>query len=239
MIDLAAWDDEPSRRLAVLVAAGAFAVLLVFGLWSWWVAPHVCDPDRSYEPSIIALELARSNADLEHIFTGPKCEDHMRDRLRATGVWGDTLAFIPAYGLYLIFAFIALRRRAGSEAAIAIGLVAIAVLTDQLENICLAHIIDDPALPGAWLTALEGITAIKWLALAFAGVFGGVILRRFARWGYPSIAAIALGSIGIVLAVIRPVTFGPWLQYASLMPFLAFAPFVAFGAWRSLSRGGA
>lgn len=225
-----------TRQLASRISVAAFAVVVLYSLLGAIFPAKPCDARRSFEPGIVALELARSQDDLTAIFHGADCKTDPVAPLRAFGVWGDTLVFIQAYALFLIFFFAAVAPRDLTAARLGALLAAAAAIADHGENIALAHILDAPDAAGAWLSALEGLTVVKWLALGVAGAVGGTILLRSGRVNYPAAAACALGLIGVVLAMAAPHLFGPYLLGAVALSWLSFLPVVVRGA---LSRGAA
>ena len=100
-----------TRQLASRISVAAFAVVVLYSLLGAIFPAKPCDARRSFEPGIVALELARSQDDLTAIFHGADCKTDPVAPLRAFGVWGDTLVFIQAYALFLIFFFAAVAPR--------------------------------------------------------------------------------------------------------------------------------
>jgi hypothetical protein len=213
-----------SHTTAFRISLAGAAVVLALTLYSLFqpaLAP--CGGlAKGYAP-VIAEELARGVADLHAIF-GPApdaCRTALAARLDFI-TWADCLAFIPAYGVFLLFFFIAMAPRDENSALIGFALSALAVVADYLENICLFQITAWPDVTGVSLMVLPWATGLKWLALGLAGAVGGTILIQSGRLNYPAAALCALGFVGTILAIASPHLFGAYASNAVTLSWLVF-----------------
>ncbi|HUO88223.1 MAG TPA: hypothetical protein VMU08_03540 [Rhizomicrobium sp.] len=216
--------------------AGAVAVLAftIYSLLSPALAP--CGGlARDYAP-VIAEELARSVADLHAIFGDAPgaCRTAIAAQLNLI-TWIDCLAFVPAYGVFLLFFFFAMAPRDDRSALVGFILSAMAVLADYVENVCLFQITASPDIAGFALALLPWATGIKWLALGLAGAVGGTILIRSGRVNYPAAALCALAFLGTVLAVANPHLFGKFVSDAVALSWIVF---LIVDIRHALPRGG-
>jgi hypothetical protein len=201
---------------------GAVIVLLL-ALYGLQPAPPVCgNLPADYAP-VIAEELARSTADLQAILgQGPgACRSAIAGHLDLV-TWIDSIAFIPAYGVFLLFFFVAMVRRDDRAARAGFILSAIAVLADYAENLCLFQVTATPDVAGLGLAILPWATGIKWLALGVAGAVGGRILIRSGWLNYPAAVLCALGLLGTVLAIADPHRFGKFASNAVTLSWIVF-----------------
>src|SRR5262249_17985114 len=118
------------------ISLGGAIVVLLLALYSvFQPAPAVCgDLAKDYAP-VIAEELARSVADLHAIFGDARsaCRTAMAAHLNLI-TWIDSLMFIPAYGVFLLFFFFAMAPRDDRSALVGFILSAVAVIADYVEN---------------------------------------------------------------------------------------------------------
>lgn len=134
--------------------------------------------DTSGHGPIIALELARTPAEVARLFGVEPCRSALLAAQRAA-LWLDALAFIPTYAAFLCCAGLAAAGRAGRAIAAA---VLAAALLDQAEGVLLWRTL--AAFPGEQrvLDALFWAVRGKFLLLALATLaIGGALLRRFRR----------------------------------------------------------
>ncbi|HJW42294.1 MAG TPA: hypothetical protein VJ476_13850 [Rhizomicrobium sp.] len=221
-----------SAKLAYRISLGGAVVVLLLTIASLFQAgAGACGGlARTYNP-VIAEELARSSADLHAIFgAGPSmCRTALQHQLDVV-TWVDSLAFIPAYGVFLMFFFLAMVPRDERAAFIGFVLSAVAVVGDYIENVCLFQITAAPDAAGFSLALLPWATGLKWLALGLAGAVGGTILIRGGRMNYPAAALCALGLLGTVLGIANPHLFGPYISDAVTCSWIVFLVVVVRGA---------
>lgn len=142
-----------------------------------------CGPTHGTGP-IIAFELVRSPAQLAELFGPASCSGAFQAaQIRAS--WWDALAFIPAYTAFLALGAFALGDNARRLSRIAIAVLLVAALLDQIEGLILfqlaAHWQSPPDLFGALFFtvrpkfALLGIGSLLLAALAWRGTLIGKI----------------------------------------------------------------
>jgi hypothetical protein len=221
-----------SAKLAYRISLGGAVVVLLLMIASLFQAgPGACGGlARTYNP-VTAEELARSSADLHAIFgAGPgTCRTALQHQLDVV-TWIDSFAFIPAYGVFLMFFFLAMVPRDERSAFVGFVLSAVAVVGDYIENVCLFQITAAPDAAGFSLALLPWATGLKWLALGLAGAVGGTILIRGGRVNYPAAALCALGLLGTVLGITNPHLFGPTISDAVTLSWIVFLVVVTRGA---------
>jgi len=213
-----------THNLAFRISLGAAIVVLVLAIYSA-VSPAMVACGRlqpGYAP-VIAQELARSVADVQAIFgTGPSaCRTAIAQRIDFI-TWADCIAFIPAYGTFLLFFFLGLSSRDRRSAFIGFVLSAVACIADYLENICLFAITAHPDGGGIALAVLPWATGLKWLALGLGGAVAGTILIQSGRVNYPAAALCGLSFLGTVLAITNPHLFGPYISNAVTLSWVVF-----------------
>lgn len=142
-----------------------------------------CGPTHGTGP-IIAFELVRSPAQLAELFGPPSCSGAFQAaQIRAS--WWDALAFIPAYAAFLALGAFALGDNARRLSRIAIAVLLVAALLDQIEGLILfqlaAHWQNPPDMFGALFFtvrpkfALLGIGSLLLAALAWRRTLIGKI----------------------------------------------------------------
>lgn len=222
-----------SARVAyrISLAAGLLALVVVFIFRA--VPIHACGTVPS-GAAVISAELARTQGDVDAIFApapGQPCTTvRAHDLYLQTMI--DTVAFIPTYGVFMIFFFLAMVPRDEYGAFAGFTLTVVAVFADYVENICMFHIFNHPYATGWALAVIPWATGIKWLLLGLAGAFGGMILIKSGRVNYPAAVACFLGLLGPVLAIANPHLFKSFaaLTALSLMTFLVVVARNAFAA---------
>jgi hypothetical protein len=219
---------------AYRISLGGAVVVLLLALFGFAPAPPVCGNLASDYAPVIAEELVRSVADLHAIFgdVPSACRTAIAGHLDLI-TWIDSLAFIPAYGVFLLFFFIALTPRDDRWALVGLILSAVAVVGDYVENLCLFQVTAAPDVAGVALALLPWATGIKWLALGLGGAVGGRILIRAGWLNYPLAALCAIGFLGTVLATADPHRFG---KFASNAVTLSWIVFLIVDIRRSLPR---
>ncbi|HXC54248.1 MAG TPA: hypothetical protein VNU97_03050 [Rhizomicrobium sp.] len=213
-----------SAKLAYRISLAGAIVVVLLTLYSLFQPPLVACGGlaKGYAP-VIAEELARSVGDLQAIFGdgAGACRATLAHQLFVT-TWIDCLVFVPAYGVFLLFFFLAMVPRDDRSALIGFVLSALAVIGDYVENICLFQITAAPDTAGFSLAVLPFATGLKWLALGLAGAVGGTILIQSGRLNYPAAALCALGFLGTVLAIANPHLFGRYASGAVALSWLVF-----------------
>ena len=213
-----------SAKLAFRISLGGAAVVLLLTLYSLFQPAMVAcgNPGPGYAP-VIAEELARGSSDLHAIFgSAPSaCRTALAAKLNVV-TWADSLVFIPAYGVFLLFFFVGLAPRDDRSALIGFILSGLAVVADYLENVCLFQITAAPDTAGFSLAVLPFATGAKWIALGLAGAVGGTILIQAGRLNYPAAAMCALGFLGTILGIANPHLFGPYISGAVTLSWIVF-----------------
>jgi hypothetical protein len=221
-----------SAKLAYRISLGGAAVVLLAVLASLFqAAPVACGELARNYSVVIAEELARSAADLQAIFGvgSSVCRSTLGHQLDSI-TWIDSLVFIPAYGIFLMFYFLAMVPREEHAAFAGFVLSALAVIADYVENVCLFQVTAAPDAIGFALIVLPWATGLKWLALGLAGAVGGTILIRSGRVNYPAAAACGLGFLGTVLGIANPHLFGPYISDAVTLSWIVFLVVAIRGA---------
>jgi hypothetical protein len=219
---------------AYRISLGGAIVVLLLALFGFQPAPPVCGNLATDYAPVIAEELVRSVADLQAIFGGgpSACRAAIADHLNLI-TWIDSLAFIPAYGVFLLFFFIALAPRDRPWARAGFILSAVAVVADYAENLCLFQVTAAPDVAGLALAVLPWATGVKWLTLGIAGAVGGRVLMRAGWLNYPAAALCAIGLVGTVLAIANPHLFGKFASNAVTLSWIVFLIVDIRGAlWR-------
>lgn len=213
-----------STKLAYRISLGGAVLIVLLSLLSaFQPAMEACGPlAKGYAP-VIAEELARTVADLQAVFgdAPSACRTAIAEKLNLVTLI-DSVVFIPAYGAFLLFFFLAMVPRDESAAFIGFILSAIALVADYAENVCLFLVTPMPDVGGFWLAALPWATGIKWLALGLAGAVGGMILVKAGRMNYPAAALCGLGLLGTVLGIANPHLFGPNISNSVALSWIVF-----------------
>ncbi|MBL6854049.1 MAG: hypothetical protein ISS15_11085 [Alphaproteobacteria bacterium] len=213
-----------THALAFRISLAGAVIVLALAIYSAFspamVACGALQP--SYSP-VIAQELSRSVADVQQIFgAAPSaCRTAIARRIDLV-TWVDSLAFIPAYGAFLLFFFMGLAERDRQSAFIGFVLSAVACGADYLENVCLFAITAHPDADGFALAFLPWATGLKWLALGLGGAVGGTILIQSGRMNYPAAALCGLSFLGTVLGIANPHLFGPYISNAITAIWVVF-----------------
>ena len=186
-------------------------------------AVGMCGGLASNYPPIVAFELARSVADLHAIFgsAAGACRSAVAARMDLIN-WIDSLAFIPAYGVFLAFFFIAKRATGENVARAGLVIVIAACLADYSENYALFQISSDPDST-RWLTLLMWSTETKWVGLGIAGALGAVLIWNWQRaFGWLAALLCAVGTVASFASVPAPAIVGPYLSNALALGWLVF-----------------
>ena len=213
-----------STTLAYRISLGGAVVILLLVLLGMFGPPAVACGDlaRNYQP-VIAEELARGLGDLQAIFgAAPSaCRTVLANKLNLITLI-DSLVFIPAYGVFLLFFFLALVPRDEHAAFLGFVLSALAVVGDYVENVCLFQVTTAPDAVTVWLALLPWATGLKWITLGLGAAVAGTILIKSGRVNYPAAALCGLSFLGSVLGIANPHLFGPYISNAVILSWLVF-----------------
>lgn len=194
----------------------------------WFPPVDPCGPTHGAGP-IIAFELVRSPAALAELFGPASCSSTFQAaQIRAS--WWDALAFIPAYAAFLALGARALRNNARRLSRVAIAVLLVAALLDEIEGLILfqlaGHWQDPPDLFGAlFLTvrpkfALLGIGSLLLAALAWRGPALGKIA---------GLAMAAGGTVSLVMLLIDP--HAPLMMLGHRYAWMALLALAAIGSF--------
>ena len=216
--------SAPRARTIHRVSVVAGLVVLGLALASIVIVgpPRPCGALPARYPPIIAFELARSGADLHAIFgTAPgPCRSTMVAAMDAANLL-DLALFTPAYGLFLLTAFVGLGRRGRALAGTGARLAVLAVVADVLENLCLLGLVPAIDPTSRWLAILPFATGVKWLALGAAGAVACVGLWPGGRWAKLGAVLCLVTPIATVAAIADPHRFGPLVGAGVAVSWLA------------------
>lgn len=211
---MVSWSRTRTSALALRrihrVSVAAAAIVLVVTVVSIVTKPTPCGSlPSSYSP-MIAFELARSGRDLHAIFGGPgACRDAMVSTMD-TANHVDLAVFIPAWGVFLVAAFVGLGRRGRPGARPAVALALVAVAMDVVENVCLLGLTPGLDASSGSMRLLPWVTGVKWLALGAVGAAAAAALWPGERRHHRVSAALCLITpIATVAAMVWPHRFGP------------------------------
>ena len=152
-----------------------------------------CGPTQGAGP-IIAFELVRSPAQLAELFGPSSCSGAFQAaQIRAS--WWDALAFIPAYAAFLALGAWALGGNARRLSRIAIAVLLIGALLDEIEGLILLQLAHHWQSPPDLFGALFFAVRPKFALL----VIGSLLLAALAWRGTPigKIAALPLAGGGL------------------------------------------
>ncbi|CAM3193526.1 hypothetical protein SPAN111604_09630 [Sphingomonas antarctica] len=172
-------------RWAAALGVVALLVSQGFGLFHGLAA---CDPARN---SILFFEYARIPADAARIIANDTCRT-----AQASALWYDGLAFIPAYGSFLILTALA---AGGQLRWPTVAAVIVACLCDEVEGLTLGSILAH--LPGdaSNYAILIPVVRIKFGLLGLASLLiGGTLIRRRTWLILPGAIAIAASALALV-----------------------------------------
>lgn len=176
----------PAWRWCALAGLATLAVSVLFGR----VPGLVPCGSSGGAGAVIALELARSTADITALFGSEPCRSALVAAQRQA-LWLDMLAFIPAYCLFLLSAVAALRRASLGLALVAFNLFMIAGAFDFIEGLILFKLLGN--LPGDQ----RAFTGLFWTVRPkFALLALGEILLALMLWRGALAAKVAAGVMG-------------------------------------------
>lgn len=158
--------------------------------------------DAGGASAVIALELARSAADVSALFGSEPCTGRLIAAQRQA-LWLDMLGFIPAYLLFLLSAVVALRRASLGLALLVFNLVMIAGALDFVEGLILFKLLG--ALPGdeRAFTGLFWTVRPKFALLALGEVLLALMLWRGALVAKLAAGVIAAGGVVALVYLFR------------------------------------
>ena len=221
-------------RTAFRFSLAAGLIVLALSVFSMLQPPpQPCGSlPKDYAP-IIALELARTQADLDAVFgsTEGTCRTAMIEKMDAIN-WIDALLFVPIYGAFLLFFFTGMRERDLRLGNAGIAASWIAILGDYFENTCLMQLTPSLDATSVWFTLLPWATGIKWLALGIGcGLAAALLATRPPRNVVLSLLCVP-GLLVSAMTLIDPARFGPSLSLAIGLGWLAFLIVAAIGSFR-------
>jgi hypothetical protein len=199
-----------TAKLATRISLIAALLLVAIVAYNLTQPPMtICgDLNPNYQP-IIAFELARSVPDLHAIFGDAPgaCRTALTARFAFINT-ADNYLFIPLYGIFLFFFFLAIRNRDERLARLGAMIVLASCLADYIENTCLFGIAASPDVHGSALSLLPWATGVKWMGLALAGAIGGYILSRAGGWRWIIAGLCFAGLLIVAAAMADPHSFG-------------------------------
>jgi hypothetical protein len=181
--------------------------------------------------AIIALEMARSVADVTALFGGGPCAGRLLAAQR-TALWWDMLAFIPAYAVFLMAAVMALRPVNFGLALLGFNLFLIVPVLDWLEGAILFRILGE--MPGTekLFTGLFWMVRPKFAMLALGEIVLAAMLwqlgTRLAKIAAGAIAAG--GAVSLLFLVTAPRD--PVMMRGYLVAWVALLVVAGVGAVR-------
>lgn len=188
----------PAWRWCALAGLATLAVSVMFGR-----VPGLtpCGPSGGAS-AVIALELARSAADVTALFGSEPCTSRLIAAQREA-LWLDMLAFIPAYLLFLLSAVVALRRASLGLALVAFNLVLIAGALDFVEGLILFKLLGN--LPGEAraFTGLFWTVRPKFAMLGLAELLLALMLWRGALAAKLAAGVMAAGGVVALVYLFR------------------------------------
>lgn len=220
-----------AHRISLLFGLVILALAVVSGLQQ---APPVCGNLKAGYAPIIAFELVRSVTDLHAIFGNAPgaCRSAIAAHMDSIN-WIDSLAFIPAYGAFLIFFFLGHTTKSRSMSYAAVAIVVIACLADYVENYALFHLSSNPDSP-VWIPLLIGATETKWVGLGVAAFAAVLLLEGWLGWA--AIVFCGVGLLASLLTLPASATVGPYLSNAIAIGWIFLLAVDGYESFRP-SRG--
>lgn len=168
-------------------ALGVVALLISRG-FDLFQGLEACVPAKN---SILFFEYARVPADAARVIANDTCR-----AAQMAALWYDGLAFIPAYGAFLLLTALA---AGGNLKWPAVAAVLVACVCDEIEGLTLAGILN--ALPGepSHFAILVPVVRAKFLLLGLATLLiGGTLIRRRTWLIMPGAIVIAGSALALV-----------------------------------------
>lgn len=213
-----------NRRLFfILSLVAGLAVLGMSVLGAVGPVVPVCGNLPKSYTTIIAFELVRSLSDLHAIFGDAPgaCRTAIAARMDYINTV-DSYAFIPAYGAFLVFFLLGMRRRGPGLSTFAVALTLVACVADYAENFCLFHLSADPDNT-RFVAPLIAATETKWILLGVVGMLGGLLLVRrggLVDWLFAAFCVIGLAAT--LATLVASAAIGPYLSNAVALGWIAF-----------------
>ncbi|MCW3836613.1 hypothetical protein ACFQ1E_09675 [Sphingomonas canadensis] len=182
-----------------------------------------CGTSGGAEP-VLSLEFARDAGEAARLTAAAACRGAQR-----SGLWLDMLAFIPAYGLFVLLTARAVRGAAPPLALAASAAIVAAAAADVVENLLLFETLE----PGAISFALLGtMVRAKFALIALAEMMlGAALLWRGALPGRAAGAVAAAGGLlSAVLLAADPLN--PNMIGGSALALMALLAAAVTGAFR-------
>ncbi len=191
---------SPAWRWCALAGLATLAVSVMFGRVPG-LAPCGA-PGPGGAGAVLALELARSAAEVTALFGSEPCAGRLVAAQRQA-LWLDMLGFIPAYLAFLLSAVAALRRASLGIALVAFNLVLIAGALDFVEGLILFKLLG--ALPGEEraFTGLFWTVRPKFALLGLSEVLLAAMLWRGALVAKVAAGGIAAGGVAALVYLLR------------------------------------
>lgn len=147
-----------------------------------------CVPSKN---SILFFEYARVPADAARIIANDTCS-----AAQMSALWYDGLAFIPAYGAFLVLTALA---AGGKLKWPTVAAVLVACVCDEVEGLTLAGILNHlPGEPSHYAILIPAVRA-KFLLLGLASLLiGGTLVRRRNWLIAPGAVVIAASALALV-----------------------------------------
>ena len=172
-------------RWAAILGVVALLVSQGFDLFHGLSA---CVPSKN---SILFFEYARNSADTARIIANETCRT-----AQASALWYDGLAFIPAYGAFLIVTALA---AGGPLKSPTVAAIVVACLADQVEGLTLGGILVH--LPGtaSHYAILIPVVRTKFALLGLASLLiAGTLIRRRTWLIIPGAIVVAASALALV-----------------------------------------
>ncbi len=218
-----------SFRISLVGAAVLIALIVLAGR----LPPlQPCgDLAKGYAP-VIAFELVRSVPDMLAIFGlgEGECRTAIREGLNTATLF-DSVIYIPAYGVFLVFALLGIASRGTGLGRTAVILTLASIAADYVENFAMSQLASAPDMESIWLAVLVAATNTKWLGLGLATFLGGLVLARRSVWGLLALVPCSLSLMCGLVAVANPTLAGPWLTTAMGIGWLALLAVAVVGAF--------
>lgn len=213
-------------RWCALAGLATLVISMLFGRVPGLVP---CGPSGG-AGAVIALELARSAADVTALFGGEPCRSALIAAQRHA-LWIDMLAFIPAYAVFLLSAVVALRRSGLGLAMLGLNLFMIAATLDWLEGAILFRILGE--FPGGerQFMGLFWMVRPKFALLAMGEVLLAVMLWRGALTAKIAAGGIAAGGV-VALVYLFKAPHDPAMMRGHLVAWGALLVVAVVGAVR-------
>lgn len=188
---------------------------------------HACGPTHGAGP-IIAFELVRSPAALAELFGAPGCaRAFAAEQIRAS--WWDALAFIPAYAAFLALGAHALRNDARRLSRIAVAVLLIAALLDEIEGLILIELASHWWSPLNLFGALFLAVRTKFTLLGLGSLLLAALAWRGPALGKAGASILAAGG-AVSLAMLFADPHAPLMMLGHRYAWMALLALAAIGS---------